>query len=99
MKSRLYKKYTDEVVPALKAKHNFKNLHQIPKLTKIVVNISTLTDDLFERSCNGEPANGPADRGPTMTWEELEREQYERLTPEEKASQDAWKDPPKKLTN
>ena len=39
MKSRLYKKYTDEVVPALKAKHNFKNLHQIPKLTKIVVNM------------------------------------------------------------
>ena len=39
MKSRLYKKYTDEVVPALKAKHNFKNIHQIPKLTKIVVNM------------------------------------------------------------
>lgn len=39
MKSRLYKKYTDEVVPALKAKHNFKNIHQIPKFTKIVVNM------------------------------------------------------------
>lgn len=39
MKSRLYKKYTDEVVPALKAKHNFKNVHQIPKFTKIVVNM------------------------------------------------------------
>lgn len=39
MKSRLYKKYTDEVVPALKAKHNFKNIHQIPKFVKIVVNM------------------------------------------------------------
>ena len=39
MKSRLYKKYTEEVVPALKAKHNFTNLHQIPKFTKIVVNM------------------------------------------------------------
>jgi large subunit ribosomal protein L5 len=39
MKSRLYKKYTDEVVPALKAKHNFTNVHQIPKFTKIVVNM------------------------------------------------------------
>jgi large subunit ribosomal protein L5 len=39
MKSRLHKKYTDEVVPALKAKHNFKNIHQIPKITKIVVNM------------------------------------------------------------
>jgi len=39
MNSRLYKKYTDEVVPALKAKHNYKNVHQIPKFTKIVVNM------------------------------------------------------------
>jgi large subunit ribosomal protein L5 len=39
MKARLYKKYMDEVVPALKAKHNFKNIHQIPKFVKIVVNM------------------------------------------------------------
>jgi large subunit ribosomal protein L5 len=39
MKARLYKKYTDEVVPALKAKHNYTNVHQIPKLVKIVVNM------------------------------------------------------------
>jgi large subunit ribosomal protein L5 len=39
MKARLYKKYTDEVVPALKTKHNFKNVHQIPKFVKIVVNM------------------------------------------------------------
>jgi len=39
MKARLYKKYVDEVVPALKAKHNFKNVHQIPKFVKIVVNM------------------------------------------------------------
>ena len=39
MKSRLYKKYNEEVVPALKAKHNFKNVHQIPKFVKIVVNM------------------------------------------------------------
>jgi large subunit ribosomal protein L5 len=39
MKSRLYEKYTKEVVPALKEKHNYKNIHQIPKLVKIVVNM------------------------------------------------------------
>ena len=39
MKARLYKKYTDEVVPAMQAKHNFKNVHQVPKLVKIVVNM------------------------------------------------------------
>ena len=39
MKARLYKKYHEEVVPALKAKHQFKNVHQIPKFVKIVVNM------------------------------------------------------------
>jgi len=39
MKARLYKKFNDEVVPAMKAKHNFKNIHQIPKFVKIVVNM------------------------------------------------------------
>ena len=39
MKARLYEKYKNEVVPALKLKHNYTNVHQIPKLEKIVVNM------------------------------------------------------------
>lgn len=39
MKARLYNKYVNEAVPALKAKHNYANLHQIPRLEKIVVNM------------------------------------------------------------
>jgi len=39
MKARLYEKYKNEVVPALKQKHNYTNIHQIPKLEKIVVNM------------------------------------------------------------
>ena len=39
MKARLYDKYTKEVVPALKEKHGYKNVHQIPKMVKIVVNM------------------------------------------------------------
>jgi large subunit ribosomal protein L5 len=39
MKARLYDKYKKEVVPALKEKHKYTNLHQIPKLVKIVVNM------------------------------------------------------------
>ena len=39
MKARLYSKYVNEVVPALKAKHNYANVHQVPKLEKIVVNM------------------------------------------------------------
>src|SRR5271165_807546 len=39
MKARLYEKYKNEVVPALQAKHNFQNVHQVPKFVKIVVNM------------------------------------------------------------
>lgn len=39
MKARLYNKYVNEVVPALKAKHNYANVHQIPRMEKIVVNM------------------------------------------------------------
>jgi large subunit ribosomal protein L5 len=39
MKARLYNKYVSEVMPALKAKHPYTNVHQIPRLVKIVVNM------------------------------------------------------------
>ena len=39
MKARLFEKYNKDVVPALKEKHKYTNVHQIPKLVKIVVNM------------------------------------------------------------
>ena len=39
MESRLYKKYIDEVRPALIEKRKYTNLHQVPKLEKIVINM------------------------------------------------------------
>src|ERR1041384_5924820 len=39
MKARLYEKYVNDVVPALKQKRGYKNVHQIPRLEKIVVNM------------------------------------------------------------
>jgi large subunit ribosomal protein L5 len=39
MKARLYNKYVNEVVPVLKEKHKYANVHQIPKMVKIVVNM------------------------------------------------------------
>jgi large subunit ribosomal protein L5 len=39
MKARLYAKYKSDVVPALKEKHKYSNVHQIPKIEKIVVNM------------------------------------------------------------
>src|SRR5437879_3109305 len=39
MKARLYEKYVKDVVPALQAKRQYTNVHQVPKLQKIVVNM------------------------------------------------------------
>jgi large subunit ribosomal protein L5 len=39
MKARLYEKYRNDVVPALKEKRKYRNVHQIPRLEKIVVNM------------------------------------------------------------
>jgi large subunit ribosomal protein L5 len=39
MKSRLYYKYINEVRPALIAKRGYTNLHQVPRMEKIVVNM------------------------------------------------------------
>src|SRR5512138_1934300 len=39
MKARLYEKYISEVAPALKQKHKYANVHQVPRMEKIVVNM------------------------------------------------------------
>src|ERR1039457_1389733 len=39
MKARLYEKYVKEVAPALKEKHKYGNVHLIPRMEKIVVNM------------------------------------------------------------
>jgi large subunit ribosomal protein L5 len=39
MKARLYEKYKSEVLPALREKHKYTNVHQIPRFEKIVVNM------------------------------------------------------------
>lgn len=37
--ARLYKKYLDEVVPALKEEYKYKNPMEVPKLQKVVINV------------------------------------------------------------
>jgi large subunit ribosomal protein L5 len=39
MKSRLYEKYVGEVRPALTTKRGYKNVHEVPRMEKIVVNM------------------------------------------------------------
>ena len=39
MKSRLYQKYVNEVRPALIQKRGYRNVHQVPHMEKIVVNM------------------------------------------------------------
>jgi large subunit ribosomal protein L5 len=39
--ARLLEKYRKEVIPALKTQFKYKNVMQVPKMEKIVVNVST----------------------------------------------------------
>ena len=39
MKARLYERYVKEVAPALKEKRKYANVHQVPRMEKIVVNM------------------------------------------------------------
>jgi len=43
MTSRLYKRYVDQVRSALQEKRGYKNVHQIPKMEKIIVNMGVST--------------------------------------------------------
>lgn len=38
MAVELYKEYKERVIPALKEKHGYKNVHQVPHVEKVVVN-------------------------------------------------------------
>src|SRR5438128_2433764 len=40
MENEFYQDYKDRVIPALREKHGYKNLHQIPKVEKVVINTS-----------------------------------------------------------
>jgi large subunit ribosomal protein L5 len=39
MKSRLYERYMQEIRPALMEKRQYKNVHQVPKMEKIILNM------------------------------------------------------------
>ena len=40
MENEFYRHYKDRVVPALRERHKYKNVHQIPRIEKVVVNTS-----------------------------------------------------------
>jgi large subunit ribosomal protein L5 len=40
MENEFYKHYKDRVMPALQQQHGYKNIHQIPKVEKVVINTS-----------------------------------------------------------
>ena len=40
MENEFYKHYKDRVMPALRERHKYKNVHQIPRIEKVVVNTS-----------------------------------------------------------
>src|SRR2546428_852177 len=40
MENEFYREYKERVMPALRERHRYKNLHQIPKVEKVVINTS-----------------------------------------------------------
>ncbi|MEP7014041.1 MAG: 50S ribosomal protein L5 [Verrucomicrobiota bacterium] len=40
MENEFYRHYKDKVMPALQKQHGYKNVHQIPKVEKVVINTS-----------------------------------------------------------
>jgi large subunit ribosomal protein L5 len=40
MENEFYKDYRERVIPALRQQHGYKNLHQVPKVDKVVINTS-----------------------------------------------------------
>jgi large subunit ribosomal protein L5 len=40
MENEFYRDYKDRVIPALRERHGYKNVHQVPKVEKVVVNTS-----------------------------------------------------------
>ncbi len=40
MENEFYRHYKDRVVPALRERHKYKNVHQIPRVHKVVINTS-----------------------------------------------------------
>ncbi len=45
MENEFYRHYKDRVMPALRERHGYKNVHQIPKVEKVVVNTSVGSHD------------------------------------------------------
>src|SRR6266545_7957782 len=48
MKARLYQKYVESVLPALMEKRKYQNVHQVPRIEKIVINMGVSAQ--FEKS-------------------------------------------------
>src|ERR1700757_4899108 len=40
MENEFYKYYKEQVMPALQQQHGYKNVHQVPKVEKVVINTS-----------------------------------------------------------
>ena len=45
MENEFYRDYKERVMPALKERHGYKNVHQVPRVAKVVVNTSVGSQD------------------------------------------------------
>ena len=75
MTPRLLERYRSEIVPKLSQEFGFKNVHQVPRLEKVVLNMgvgqATQNTKLVEKAAEELAAiTGPADRARAATIRE-----------------------------
>src|ERR1700693_5077364 len=56
MENEFYRHYKDRVVPALRERHKYKNVHQIPRVAKVVVNTSVGSQPDLKQAMEGAKA-------------------------------------------
>jgi hypothetical protein len=67
MENEFYRDYKERVMPALRERHGYKNVHQIPKVEKVVINTSVGSQSDVKQALEDakmELASAPPKRGP-----------------------------------
>jgi len=61
MENEFYRYYKDRVVPALRERHKYKNVHQIPRVEKVVINTSVGSQPDIKQAMDEAKAEQPAE--------------------------------------
>ena len=84
MVPRLLQRYREEIVPKLKTEFSYTNLHQVPSVTKVVVNMgmgeATQNPKLIEHAVKAEPENRDAHAARARIYRERRKVESSLMT-------------------